>query len=201
MLQISGWGVLGFYLWLLEAAVVLVVAAYRGAQRNRPELALAVGPLLVICPLIGLRLGAGAGPDAALICGLGATWLPLLGVLLVPAQGRARPFQAYAGNIWQMAWREPFRGNTDTARGPAGYHSTAGTYPRRSEADDPYAVLGLTRGASLQEIKAAWRSLAAESHPDKMAHLGPEARQAANERMSQINTAYDALCRLLDEPE
>ncbi len=202
MLQISVWGVAGFYLWLLEAAVVLVVAAYRGAQKQRPELVLPAAPLLVICPLIGLRLGAGAGPDGALICGLGATWLPLLGVLLVPAQQhRARSFQVHAGNIWYATWRATARGGTLGEDGPEASRSTAGTRPRQDESDDSYAVLGLTPGATIQEIRAAWRSRAAQSHPDKVAHLGPEARQAANERMSQINRAYDALCRSLGEPE
>lgn len=46
---------------------------------------------------------------------------------------------------------------------------------------DPYDVLGLTRGASLDEIKAAYRRLSKQRHPD----LG-----GSNEAMAELNAAY-----------
>src|SRR5262249_43192523 len=33
------------------------------------------------------------------------------------------------------------------------------------EADDPYAVIGLLPGASMEEVRQAWRRAAAENHP------------------------------------
>jgi hypothetical protein len=42
----------------------------------------------------------------------------------------------------------------------------------------PYAVLGLSRGASAVEIKAAYRALVVETHPDKHT-TAPEPQQAA----------------------
>jgi curved DNA-binding protein CbpA len=57
---------------------------------------------------------------------------------------------------------------------------------------DPYEVLGVERGASQATIKAAWRRLAREHHPDVS---GPDAAatRAATRRMAQINAAYETL--------
>ena len=54
-------------------------------------------------------------------------------------------------------------------------------------------VLGLRAGASPAQIAAAYRRLARTYHPDKVAHLAPEAREFAEERMKEINAAYSEL--------
>ncbi|RMD82612.1 MAG: hypothetical protein D6815_08815 [Candidatus Dadabacteria bacterium] len=59
--------------------------------------------------------------------------------------------------------------------------------------DEALATLGLSRGASPEEIKQAWRKLSLENHPDRVTHLGPEFRRLAEERMRRINAAYDVL--------
>ena len=53
---------------------------------------------------------------------------------------------------------------------------------------DPYKVLGVSRGASEDEITKAYRKLAKKYHPD----LNPGDTHAA-EKMSEINAAYDKL--------
>jgi hypothetical protein len=53
---------------------------------------------------------------------------------------------------------------------------------------DPHAVLGVAPGASAASIKAAWRRLAREHHPDLAANTGE--RRAATRRMAEINAAY-----------
>lgn len=60
------------------------------------------------------------------------------------------------------------------------------------EADDPYAILGLLPGASMDEVRRAWRRMAAENHPDRMTQRGapPEFVAIAREKTAAINAAY-----------
>jgi len=58
---------------------------------------------------------------------------------------------------------------------------------------DPYEVLGLARGASLDEVKNAYRQLANKYHPDKVNHLGDEFKQLAEKRFKEIQEAYQEL--------
>src|SRR5918911_5411379 len=58
--------------------------------------------------------------------------------------------------------------------------------------NDPYAVLGVDRKASADEIKKAYRKLARRHHPDR--NQGDE---AAEERFKEIQAAYD----ILGDPE
>ena len=58
---------------------------------------------------------------------------------------------------------------------------------------DPHEVLGVPQGASQDEIKTAWRRLAKQYHPDRAAGLGPELRALAEQRMKEINAAYERL--------
>ncbi len=55
-------------------------------------------------------------------------------------------------------------------------------------AADPYATLGVARGASESDIKSAYRKLAKELHPDRNRD-----NPAASERFSQVTRAYDLL--------
>ena len=59
---------------------------------------------------------------------------------------------------------------------------------------DPHLVLGLERGATQAQIKAAWRRLARVNHPD-LTGDDPAASRAATRRMAEINNAYAALSR------
>ena len=58
-------------------------------------------------------------------------------------------------------------------------------------AEQHYAVLGLQKGADMEEIKKAYRKLSMQYHPDKVRHLGEEFRAVAEEKMKEINQAYD----------
>jgi DnaJ domain/Exodeoxyribonuclease X-like C-terminal len=53
-------------------------------------------------------------------------------------------------------------------------------------------VLGVARDASQATIKAAWRKLAREHHPD-LAEADPAAAARATRRMAEINRAYEEL--------
>ncbi|MES1200574.1 MAG: molecular chaperone DjiA [Pseudomonadota bacterium] len=71
------------------------------------------------------------------------------------------------------------------------------------DADDPYAILGLLPGASLDDVRHAWRRLAAENHPDRMSERGapPEFVAIAAEKIAAINAAYARIREQLAEPE
>ena len=54
--------------------------------------------------------------------------------------------------------------------------------------DDPYKILGVSRDASDEEIKRAYRRLAKKYHPD----LNPGDAEAAK-KMQQVNAAYEQI--------
>jgi len=62
-----------------------------------------------------------------------------------------------------------------------------------------YQVLGLSADVTFAEIKSAYRKLSMEYHPDKVAHLGEEFRKVAEEKMKEINGAYQYLKKKFGE--
>ena len=64
-----------------------------------------------------------------------------------------------------------------------------------SGADDAYAVLGLTRNATDDEIKQTYRNLVREHHPDRLVAKGmpEEFVERANKTLAAINVAYDRI--------
>lgn len=60
---------------------------------------------------------------------------------------------------------------------------------------DPYEVLGVDVDAPLQDVRAAWRNLVRESHPDAMMARGvpEEAIKLAERRLIAINRAWDEI--------
>jgi len=70
-----------------------------------------------------------------------------------------------------------------------------GAMPQPGE--DPYATLGISRNATNEEIRARWKTLMRENHPDSLASRGvpPAMIAAASDRVARINAAYDAVKR------
>jgi DnaJ like chaperone protein len=66
-----------------------------------------------------------------------------------------------------------------------------------SPVEDPYAVLGLKPQASREEIRARWKTLMRENHPDTLSAKGVPAAMVkqASDRVARINAAYDAIKR------
>jgi len=60
---------------------------------------------------------------------------------------------------------------------------------------DPYVVLGIDRSASDDEVKAAYRQLIKEHHPDRLIAQGmpPDVIEVANEKLATINGAYEKI--------
>lgn len=66
-----------------------------------------------------------------------------------------------------------------------------------SVTDDPYLILGAERTAALAEIKARYRQLVREHHPDRHIAAGvpPEMIKIATVRLQKINEAYEAILK------
>ena len=60
-----------------------------------------------------------------------------------------------------------------------------------ASAEHYYATLGLEPGVSFEEIKKVYRKMSMKYHPDKVRHLGEEFRSVAEQKMKEINAAYD----------
>jgi DnaJ like chaperone protein len=62
-------------------------------------------------------------------------------------------------------------------------------------AADPYSVLGVSPDMPLNEIRARWRQLVRESHPDVMLARGvpEEAVKLSEKRMIDINRAWEEI--------
>lgn len=76
------------------------------------------------------------------------------------------------------------------------YFSHAEPPPRSRPRDvSPYITLGLQPSASMSEVKAAWRKLTREHHPDTLIAKGvpPDYVQLATKKMAEINAAYDKI--------
>lgn len=66
-----------------------------------------------------------------------------------------------------------------------------------ARAGEPLRVLGLKRGARMDEVRAQYRALMRRYHPDALAasvHY-PEAREVAARKSARINAAYHQLAR------
>ena len=86
-------------------------------------------------------------------------------------------------NLGEAAWQRASSGEQRAAAPPPG--------------EDPYRVLGVTRGATGEELRAAWKRLMRENHPDSLASRGvaPELIARAGEKVARINAAWDRIKR------
>lgn len=102
------------------------------------------------------------------------------------------------GLIWHLFFRRSRIPSGQPASGENSDSEEAQDQSKRDASDpaedqDPYAILGLRKGASQADVRAAYRQLAAQYHPDKLAHLGEEFQALAEQKFKVIQSAYDVL--------
>ncbi len=61
------------------------------------------------------------------------------------------------------------------------------------EVDSTYQILDVKPTATDDEVKKAYYKMATKYHPDKVAHLGDEIKKAAEEKLQNLNVAYDEI--------
>ncbi|MDF1614790.1 DnaJ domain-containing protein [Desulfurivibrio dismutans] len=71
--------------------------------------------------------------------------------------------------------------------------STPGSFRYADQEARYYQALGLEPGADFEQVKSAYRNLSKQYHPDKVNHLGEEFKKVAEEKMKEINEAYQYL--------
>lgn len=102
----------------------------------------------------------------------------------------ARFARAFGAKIREEAREERSRRAASESEEQESAHPSA----KSSETESPaHRVLGVAASASMGEITSAYRKLALTYHPDKVAHLKPEVREYADQKMKEINAAYAEL--------
>jgi DnaJ like chaperone protein len=88
----------------------------------------------------------------------------------------------------RLAWERAKEGR------PAGTGNTTEATPTEADA---YLVMGVSRAASDDELRAAWRKLMRENHPDSLAARGVPAEfvKRATDKVAEINAAWDRIKR------
>ncbi|HMA62850.1 MAG TPA: TerB family tellurite resistance protein [bacterium] len=62
-----------------------------------------------------------------------------------------------------------------------------------SDLDQAYEILGIASDADNTSVKKAYRKMATKYHPDKVANLGPEIKEVAENKFKAINKAYSKI--------
>jgi len=74
---------------------------------------------------------------------------------------------------------------------PAEFASIKAMFIR--DINNAYSILEITPDATDEEVKKAYRRLAIQYHPDKVAHLGEDIKKSATEKFQKLNAAYEEI--------
>lgn len=73
----------------------------------------------------------------------------------------------------------------------ADYESIQAMFVKNS--DSAYKVLEITKQATDEEVRKAYKRMAIKHHPDKVHHLGEDVQKAASEKFKEVNAAYEQI--------
>jgi DnaJ like chaperone protein len=73
------------------------------------------------------------------------------------------------------------------------FESLKAPYMKQVDRDWAYKALEIESGATNDEIKKAYRTMAKKYHPDLVNDLGEEVKKSATEKFRSINEAYESL--------
>ena len=102
-------------------------------------------------------------------------------VLIAQADGRVDPTEVTAMKECAQ-WMQMSADEVDSMLGLG-----------KDDLESAYKVLGVSPSATDDELKRAYRKLALEHHPDKVAALGEDIRKAAEKKFQEINDAKERI--------
>ena len=100
-------------------------------------------------------------------------------------------FEEFIRNTFGGSFGGSTYGNSSGGYRQGGSYQRTGTYT--SNRSRYYRILGLKDGASQEEIKKAYRQLAKEHHPDKFVNASDSDKKYHENKMKEINEAYENL--------
>ena len=100
-------------------------------------------------------------------------------------------FEEFIRNAFGGSFGGSTYGNSSGGYRQGGSYQRTGTYT--SNRSKYYRILGLKDGASQEEIKKAYRQLAKEHHPDKFVNASDSEKKFHEDKMKEINEAYENL--------
>lgn len=84
-------------------------------------------------------------------------------------------------------------GGYSSQNGSSGYQRTTNTYT--TDKSKYYTILGVSKNASQDEIRKAYHKLAKEHHPDKFVNSSDSEKKYHENKMKEINDAYENLTK------
>ena len=100
-------------------------------------------------------------------------------------------FEEFIRNTFGGSFGGSTYGNSSGGYRQGGSYQRTGTYT--SNRSRYYRILGLKDGASQEEIKKAYHQLAKEHHPDKFVNASDSDKKYHENKMKEINEAYENL--------
>lgn len=124
----------------------------------------------------------------------GRVRLPTMSATITPERG---PQVAFVGTAFVRASEPPVEAPRDQRGGAFQeyftYESLFEEPPEEADTRNPYSMLGVSGEATWTEIVVAHRRLARQFHPDQFVDADAAVRAEAEDRIRDINWAYNTL--------